>query len=70
MSGDVAQYGPTEICQFLESEQTLIDADKSAPTPADLTPTAFAAKTIKYDHLHCSNCKAKECAAFMGYTQP
>lgn len=69
-AGDVEKYGPTEIRRFLEGEQTLIDADKSTPAPTDHTPTAFTARTSKYDRLICTACRAKGRTSFTGHTKP
>lgn len=69
-SGDVTKYRPTEIRRFLEGEQTLIDADKSVLVPTDSTPTAFVARSSRFDRLQCNNCKAKGRTNFTGHTQP
>ncbi|KAG5348155.1 hypothetical protein C0989_010909, partial [Termitomyces sp. Mn162] len=63
-------YGPNDICRFLEVEQTLIDANKSNPAAADTSPTAFMAKTSRYEKLVCSGCKSRNRSNFLGYTVP
>lgn len=48
----------------------MIDADRSALAPTDTSPTAFMAKTSKYNRLVCVACKAKGRASFTGHTKP
>ncbi|KAH0578444.1 hypothetical protein H2248_012588 [Termitomyces sp. 'cryptogamus'] len=71
-AGDTTKYGPVEIRQFLEGEQTLLEADKSTSTPADTNPTMFAAKPFRGSNITCSTCKARKCPVqvYTGHTAP
>lgn len=64
---DVTKYGPSQIWQFLEEEQTLIDTDKSMGTLGSMA-TALVTKASKFDRLVCSSCKTHGRPPFTGYT--
>ncbi|KAG6894921.1 hypothetical protein C0993_010469 [Termitomyces sp. T159_Od127] len=71
-AGSMTRYGPAEIWQFLEGEQTLLEADKITSLTNDSNPTAFATKTFCSSHLTCTSCKAQKRPAhvYTGHTAP
>ncbi|KAG6895396.1 hypothetical protein C0992_001496 [Termitomyces sp. T32_za158] len=58
-AGGMVKYGPTEIRQYLEGEQTLLEADRATSAPQDTDLTAVTAKSFLGSKLTCSACKAR-----------